>query len=70
MAAALRANSERCLRVGGVAAPFWRSGWAWGPVLRWRASVFWACERMERNSGVRSWMEEAMAGSMGAQGRG
>jgi hypothetical protein len=25
---------------------------------------------MERNSGVRSWMEEAMAGSMGARGRG
>jgi hypothetical protein len=35
--------------------------------LRWRARVFWAWARMERNSGVRSWMED-MAESMWCAG--
>jgi hypothetical protein len=61
----LRANSLRCLRVGGVDVPCeegrrgadWEEEGALLPGLRCRARDFWACERMDRNSGVRSWIE-------------
>lgn len=60
--AASRANCERCWRsvVGVAAADFWdeeRRDCFWGFVEREVARRRWVWARIERNSGVRSWIE-------------